>query len=203
MPAEGGVIGRDFRKRDEEKFARHLGLLPSSSGAALVRSTPGSAGRRGGRRTFVLAGGCRINNRRCWMHTTSRSAPRELWRSSSHIRGSIAKVRPPATGRASVSVVRSLRTRATACSVMHPEWTRARPSGASRGAGHPCASIRHRLLCHCAPRDEVSWRVQCATPSRSDRGRSGRGRNDIGVTSSAVAERIRPPGYRVLIAGRV
>ncbi len=25
MPAEGGVTGRDFRKRDEEKFARHIG----------------------------------------------------------------------------------------------------------------------------------------------------------------------------------
>ena len=25
MPAEGGVTGRDFRKRDEEKFARHSG----------------------------------------------------------------------------------------------------------------------------------------------------------------------------------
>ena len=25
MPAEGGVIGRDFRKSDEGKFARHLG----------------------------------------------------------------------------------------------------------------------------------------------------------------------------------
>src|ERR1700733_5791563 len=33
MPAEGGVIGRGFRKRDEEKFARHLGLFPSSSKA--------------------------------------------------------------------------------------------------------------------------------------------------------------------------
>jgi hypothetical protein len=46
-------------------------------------------------------GGCRINIRRCWRHTTSRSAPRELWRFSSHIGSCIAKVRPPATGRAS------------------------------------------------------------------------------------------------------
>jgi hypothetical protein len=113
MPAEGGVIGRDFRKRDEEKFARHLGLLPNSSGAALVRSTPGCPGRRGGRRTFVLAGGCRINDRRCWRHTTRRSAPRELWRCSSHIRGSIAKVRPPATGRAGVGVCRAVTTDAS------------------------------------------------------------------------------------------
>ena len=29
MLAEGGVIGRDFRKRDEEKFARHLGSSPA------------------------------------------------------------------------------------------------------------------------------------------------------------------------------
>jgi hypothetical protein len=46
-------------------------------------------------------GGCRINIRRRWRHTTSRSAPRELWRFSSHMRSCIAKVRPPATGRAS------------------------------------------------------------------------------------------------------
>ena len=46
--------------------------------------------------------GCCINKRRCRRHTTSRSAPRELWRFSWHVRSSIAKVRPPATGRASV-----------------------------------------------------------------------------------------------------
>jgi hypothetical protein len=29
MPVEGGVIGREFRKRDEDKFARHLGYSPA------------------------------------------------------------------------------------------------------------------------------------------------------------------------------
>jgi hypothetical protein len=41
-----------------------------------------------------MARGCRTNNRLCWTHTTSRSAPCELWRFRWHMCSLSAKVRP-------------------------------------------------------------------------------------------------------------
>ncbi len=82
-----------------------------------------------------------------------------------------------------------------------PSRTRARPPEGCRGKldipAPPSAND-----CRLRPRDGVSRRVQWATESRSNRGRFGQGaRGDRCHARARVAERIRPPGYRVLIAG--